>query len=182
MFDKKKISDEKLIYFICKNDKQLYSEIIKRYEKKLMRYVFYLLQDNEQAQDVVQETFIKAYINLKSFNPKKKFSSWIYRIAHNEAINILNKTKKHVRIREGIEFESDINVEDEFFKKELKHIVHKCLGQLPILYREPLTLFYLEEKSYEEISDILRLPVGTVGVRINRAKILMKKICQKLKR
>ena len=81
-----------------------------------------------------------------------------------------------------VDFNSGLNIEDEFIKTELKKTTHDCLKQLPIKYREPLSLYFLEEKTYEEISDIIRMPINTVGTHIYRAKILMKKICKKLKR
>ena len=172
-------SDEDIVEMVRKKDKELYSEIIKRYESKLLRYSNYLVNDGDLAGDIVQESFIKAYINLNGFDLKKKFSSWIYRIAHNEAMNAVKKQKKHVPMYESFDVDSGVDLEDEIIVKEMKSRTHNCLSQMPVIYREPLSLFYIEEKSYEEISDILRIPVGTVGTRVNRAKILMKKLCQK---
>lgn len=181
MQDYSKITDEELVESIRSKDKELYAEIIKRYQAKLMRYVVNIIQDDDKAADVVQDTFIKTYINLNGFDVKKKFSSWIYRIAHNEAINLLNKHKKQLPLNQEVDFDSGISLEDELIKKELKTRAHYCLSQIPLHYRDPLSLYFLEEKSYEEISDILRIPVSTVGTRISRAKILMKTICQKTK-
>ena len=175
----KNLSDEQIVKNVRTKDKNLYAEIIHRYEKKLLRYALYLVNDEQLAADAVQEGFIKAYVNLHSFNAKMKFSSWLYRIVHNQAINLIHKNKQHVSIEEGLEIDSEINLEDDLIKKELKTHLHDCINQMPILYKEPLTLYFLEEKSYEEISDILRLPIGTVGTRINRAKHLVKKLCQK---
>ena len=93
MQELQKYSDEELVEIIKSKDKEIFAEIIKRYEKKLLRYANYLLNDSDKASDVVQESFIKAYVNLNSFNNKFKFSSWIYRIVHNEAINHINKNK-----------------------------------------------------------------------------------------
>jgi RNA polymerase sigma-70 factor, ECF subfamily len=179
MNDISKFPDEKVVEIVRTKDKELYVEIIKRYQAKLLRYATYILNDKHMGADAVQESFIKAYINLNGFNINKKFSSWIYRIVHNEAINILRKQKKQLPINEKIDIDSGINLEDDFIKNELKHHMQECLNKISVIYREPLSLYYLEEKSYEEISDILRVPVGTVGTRINRAKGLMKKICQK---
>ncbi|OGZ27300.1 MAG: hypothetical protein A2427_03140 [Candidatus Nealsonbacteria bacterium RIFOXYC1_FULL_40_7] len=181
MKDISKLSDEKIIELICKTDKELYVHVIKRYQEKLMRYANYLINDEHCAADVVQESFIKAYINLNGFDTKKKFGSWIYRIVHNEALNLINKQKKQISLHEDKDFDSGIDIEDDLIKKELESRAHKCLSQMPIIYKEPLSLFYLEDKSYEEISDILRIPISTVGTRIKRAKSLMKKICQKIK-
>lgn len=174
-----KLSDEDIVKIVRSSNKEIYSEIIERYQKKLLRYASYLLNDDHMASDAVQEAFIKAYINLNSFNTKKKFSSWIYRIVHNQAMTLISKNKKHVKMNDEIEYDSGIDLEDDLIKKELVDHTHKCLNSMPIQYKEPLSLFFLDEKSYEEISDILRIPIGTVGTRISRAKKIMKKLCEK---
>lgn len=179
MKDKAKLTDEELVEAVRSRDKELYAEVIRRYQAKLLRYAGYIMGDEQKGADAVQEGLIKAYVNLKSFNTKRKFSSWIYRIVHNEAMRMLKKDKKLRRMDEGREYESGVNLEDEVIKKEMLKRAHSCLKKMPLIYREPLSLFYLEEKSYEEISDILRIPLGTVGTRINRAKGILKKICQK---
>ena len=179
MADTSKLSDEQLVKYVREQDKQAYAEIINRYEDKLVRYAVYLTGDADKAADVVQEAFIKAYINLNGFDIKKKFSSWVYRIVHNEAMGVLRKHNKNIPILEDVDFDSGIDLENDLIKKELRAHTHYCLGRMPILYREPLSLYFLEDKSYDEISDILKIPIGTVGTRINRAKILMRKICQR---
>jgi RNA polymerase sigma-70 factor, ECF subfamily len=87
----KDFSDEQLVEEVRSKDQELYSHIVDRYQAKLMRYIKYLIFDEYKAADVVQETFIKAFINLNGFDTRKKFSSWIYRIAHNEAMNSVKK-------------------------------------------------------------------------------------------
>lgn len=181
MVDISKLSDEEVVTITRTKNKEVYAEIIKRYQKKLMRYAKYLINDDNKASNVVQDAFIKAYINLNSFNVKQKFSSWIYRIVHNEAINLINKYKKEKPLFENIDFDSGLNIEEEYAQNEVIKIVRVCLEEIPLLYREPLSLYFLEDKSYNEISDILRIPIGTVGTRINRAKLIMKKICQRKK-
>ncbi len=181
MEDLKKISDEQVVDYVRNKDQEAYLEIVLRYQEKLTRYANYLIRDENKSEDVVQNTFIKAFINLNSFNIKKKFSTWIYRIAHNEAINEILKHKHEIPILEDMDFESNEDMEMDFSKNETKEKIQDCLSKIPPLYSEPLSLFFLEEKSYEEISDILRIAIGTVGTRINRAKILMKKICQTMK-
>src|SRR4030065_22556 len=101
------------------------------------------------------------------------------RIVHNEAMNSISKQKKHIPLYKDIDFDSGINLEEDLIKKELKLHANNCLQQMQKIYSEPLALYFLEEKSYGEISDILRIPVGTVGTRINHAKGIMQKICQK---
>lgn len=177
MTDVSNFTDEQLIKYIRDQDNQKYAEIITRYKTKLMRYAVYLTRDESKASDVVQEAFIKAYININSFNLDNKFSSWIYRIVHNEAMTVLRKTQNHISMLEDFDWDCGINIEDEFIKKELQAHANECLTKIPIIYREPLSLYFLENRSYEEISDILRIPIGTVGTRINRAKAIMKKIC-----
>jgi RNA polymerase sigma-70 factor (ECF subfamily) len=179
MSDISTLSDSEVVEIVRTKDKEAFAEIIKRYQTKLMRYAGYIMGDEYKGADVVQEGFIKAYINLNGFDTKKKFSSWIYRIVHNEAMNMQSKHKKQVPMNNEIEHDSGIDLEDDFIKNELINRTHHCLDKMLNIYREPLSLFYLEEKSYEEISDILRIPIGTVGTRVNRAKGIMKKLCQK---
>lgn len=175
----KNLSDEELIDIVIK-DKNAYEEIIDRYEKKIFRYVFYLIGNKQDAQDVSQEAFIKIYINLLGFNKKLKFSSWIFRIAHNEAINFLKKKKINLNFNEEIyQMKDEKEIDDEWFKKELVNKVKICLQQLPILYREIIDLYYFEEMSYEQIADVLKIPSGTVAIRLSRAKKILKDLCQK---
>ncbi len=136
------------------------------------------MHDEIKAADIVQNAFIKAFVNLHGFVKEKRFSSWIYRIVHNEAMNMLSRQKNEVPLVEDMDIESGENIESECITAEIQQRVQRCLTKIPILYSEPLALFFLEERSYEEISDILRIPIGTVGTRISRAKQLMKGICQ----
>lgn len=179
MSDYEIFSDEEMVEKIRSIDQDFYAIIIERYQNKLLRYATNLIKDKDKAADVVQDSFIKAFINLKSFDIKKSFSSWIYRIVHNEAMNIIVKHQKEIKFPDDIDFKSQEDIGKDFEKKEIVAKVEKCLAKIPLLYSEPLALFYIDEKSYKEISDILRLPMGTVATRISQAKILMKNICQK---
>jgi RNA polymerase sigma-70 factor (ECF subfamily) len=182
MVDIKKLSDEELVTFVIEKEKEAYVELVKRYEEKLVRYANYLLQDVHIAEDVVQDSFIKAFVNLKGFNTKKKFSSWIYRIVHNEAINKIKKDKKKISLEKNSwikeVFDSGEDIEADFEKAETVKMVRSCLKKLSFDYRSPLSLFYLEEKTYDEISDILKMPTSTVGTRIRRGKEKLAKICK----
>ena len=181
MLDLSKFSDEEVVEITRIDNKEAYAEIIKRYQGKLMRYATYLVNDAEKASDVVQDAFIKAYINLNSFDTKRKFSSWIYRIVHNEALNLIKKHKKKIPLFEYLDVDGGAGILEEYTREEVGRIVRVCIKELPLLYKEPLSLYFLEEKSYSEISDILRIPIGTVGTRIKRAKLAMRQICQKKK-
>ena len=180
MRNEKNLGDSELVVKIRTVDKQLYAQIVDRYEEKLLRYVTYLIHDENVAADVVQNTFIKAYINLNAFDKNKKFSSWIYRISHNEAMNAIKKYHKEVKMNEDFDMPSDTDLNEEFSKNEMKKMVNSCLDTMPVKYSEVLVLYFLEDKSYEEIGYILRIPSGTVGTRINRGKALMKKLCKNL--
>ncbi len=180
---KNNLSDEELVEKIRKENSELYVEIVKRYQQKLYRYLKYLTNNSTEVEDLVQNVLIKTYQNLFSFNIKKKFSSWIYRIAHNEGINFLRNRKREKQI--SLE---DLNsplagnsssMNDNLIKEEVQKNVKQCLDKLEPKYREPLILYYFEDKSYKEISDILRIPIKTVGTFIFRGKKIMKAICQK---
>ena len=180
----KTITDEQLVQKITTGDKELYSEIVQRYQAKLVRYTTMLLNGNvAAAEDVVQETFIKSYINLRSFNVKRKFSSWIFRISHNEAMNYIRKHKKEIQ-HDDEEWESKIvdyrpnqsEEVDEMFKNKK---ISKALSKLDLKYREPLVLYIYHGNSYAEIGNILKMPAATVGVRISRAKTQLKTIFKK---
>ena len=177
------LSDEKLVEKVRTKNHQLYGEIVKRYQQKLYRYLRYLTNQPDEAEDLVQNVFIKAYRNLFGFDTKRKFSSWIYRIAHNEGVNHLKKMQKLKKV-----FFQDHNVlfspvnnspEDELIRQEIQKKMKECLDELKSKYREPLILYYFEDKSYQEISDVLKIPVGTVGTFISRGKLILKAICQK---
>src|SRR3989339_464751 len=127
----KNVKDEELVEVIRLKDQELYTLIVKRYQDKLLRYANYLVNDEQQSADVVQEALIKGFINLNSFDKKKKFSSWIYRIVHNEAINFITKNKKAIKLDPEFEIADTKNIEEEYFKKEITAEVAICLDKIP---------------------------------------------------
>lgn len=157
----------------------------KRYEEKLLRYIIRISKfSREDAEDVLQEVFIKTYYNLNGFDSELQFSSWIYRIAHNETVSAIRK--KVVRPVIYLE-ESDLEKFGDVFDmaKELdnsfdRKIIDTALSRLDEKYREVLVLRYLDEKDYVEIADILKKPVSTVGNLILRGKKLFKEEYEKL--
>ncbi|HRV76043.1 MAG: RNA polymerase sigma factor [Candidatus Nomurabacteria bacterium] len=162
------------------NNLVYFEDLILRYEPKLLRYVRSLGVEQNLAYDVVQDCFIKAYRNIRSFNPKKgKWSSWIYRIAHNCAMDSFKKSKKDLTVDED-EWWDSISVpetitEELNIKLNNENLMYG-LRKVDLKYREPLTLYYLENKSYKEIGDILRMPVPTVSTRIKRGKDKLKEV------
>ena len=173
-------SDEVIVVDIVHGNIDSYEILMARYEAKLHRYVTYLIHDPTTARDVVQETFIKAYRNLQGFNPRYKFSSWIYRIAHNEAMNAVKKFAYHADDDiEALSDESyDAGLDEVVDKKILKRHVHDCLKQLEPKYRDVIQLVYFERMKYEEASDVLYVPASTIGVWLSRAKTRLKHICE----
>ncbi len=173
------ISDQSLAIQLQSKDLSALATLIDRYQAPLLRYVRYLGAENDD-EDIVQDTFIKMYQNIQSYRPANKFSSWIYRIAHNTAISALRSSKFTIPWEEYLDSFIKADPVDNIDQNLQKDKVKKCLSQIPLHYREPLALYYLEEKSYSEIMDILHIPMGTVSARINRAKQKMRSICQKI--
>lgn len=173
--------DVDIILRIVSGDVEAYAEIMQRYEPKLLRYVTYLIHDSQAARDVVQITFIKAYQNLRGFDLKYKFSSWIYRIAHNEAMNSV-KSANHMTdedISESPDVGYEPTIADTIDEDVLKEDVKKCVSQLDPKYKDVVQLVYFEHMKYEEVSDVLHVPTSTVGVWLSRAKAQLKRICEK---
>ncbi len=180
--------------YFNKNDKELvklslqnsesFLYIVQRYEKPLMRYIKRITNLRlEDAEDLLQEIFIKIYINLNDFNPNLKFSSWIYRIAHNEVISNFRKLRiRPQKVDAEINTEilkkitSDLNLEKKLDQKILQTKIMYIINKLDIKYKEVIILKYLENKSYQEISDIIKKPKNSVGILIKRAKIKLNNI------
>jgi len=179
-------SDAELVKLaLSKPDNFLY--IMKRYEKPLFYYIRRISSfDPEDCEDILQDVFIKVYRNLNGFDTKLKFSSWIYRITHNEVISKFRKSKARPQTvtsevsEEILDFiKADINFEKEIDNKKLREMINAVLLEMDIKYRDVMVLRYFEEKNYKEISDILRKPEGTVGTLLNRAKKQFNKIYHK---
>ena len=177
------LSDEELIVKIREKDPELYAEIIQRYQSKLSHYLRKFIKDFDEIEDVLQDVFIKAYKNLYGFNPDRRFSSWIYRIAHNEAINHIKKYYNRGRISfDELEYEiigEKMDLAERIDLKIDREKIGLAFNDLKLKYKEVILLYYFEDRSYEEISDILRMPVSTVGTYISRGKKQLKEILLK---
>ncbi|MEN9920963.1 MAG: hypothetical protein RL538_856 [Candidatus Parcubacteria bacterium] len=171
-------SDEEIVKNTLTDPNQ-YGLLMERYEAKLKRYVTRLgIRNTDDQLDVLQEIFIKAYRNLNGFDTSLSFSSWIYRIAHNEAISFYRK--KNVRpeghlVGDGDEIlgflaSSQEGEEVKFDKVINADEVNRALEHLDEKYREPIILRFFEHKEYDEISDILEIPIGSVGTLLHRGK------------
>jgi RNA polymerase sigma-70 factor, ECF subfamily len=173
------LTDEELAQLVQKGDKEKFGVLMERYQAKLFRYGRKFLPSHDNIEDAVQDVFIKTYQNIQSFDSSQKFSPWIYRIAHNTYINTIKKNSLNPAYL--FDFDTLVShtvVEDPLVREreqqEMKQAIDKALLQIEPKYREILVLYYIEDLSYKEISEILHIPIGTVGVRIMRAKDLLK--------
>lgn len=171
-----KLSLDNPDHFLC---------LTKRYESKLLRYIMRISKfSHEDAEDVLQDVFIKTYYNLNEFNSELKFSSWIYRIAHNQTISEIRKKVSRPSVpfkKEDIDrFEDAFDMVKEIDNSFDREVIDKVLSHLDEKYSEVLILRFLDEKDYIEISDILKKPVSTVGNLIARGKVIFEKEYDKL--
>lgn len=181
------MTDEQLVIETLK-DPETYAFLVERYEEKLIRYILRISSGSrEDAEDTLQDVFLSAYKNLNDFDPDLKFSSWIYRIAHNKVISHFRRitARPKTTTYEGDTQLLNILASEEDIAKNLekKHTaeqVREIIEQLDPRYKEVLVLKFLEEKDYKEISDILQKPMGTVATLINRAKKQFKEKTEKL--
>lgn len=175
-------TDEELVPLVLENQND-FSYLVHRYQDKLSRYVRRLSNlSPEEAEDVLQNIFIKAYLNLNDFDSSLKFSSWIYRIAHNEVIDNYRRSKARPKLLDSDisdsqvkELSGDFDLFADVANVELRARIHEAISRLDPKYREALILKFIEDKDYQEISDIIKKPMGTVASRINKAKIQLRR-------
>ena len=173
-------TDEQVAVLVQKGDSESFGVLMDRYERKLFSYARKFLTGQDNIEDVVQEVFIKTYQNIKSFDASQKFSPWIYRIAHNTFVNALRKNAKSpLRFFDFDTFTAHPVYEDtmpiEKEQKRVNEVIDQGLDKLSPEYREIIILYYIQNLSYKEIADILHIPIGTVSVRLLRAKKALKK-------
>lgn len=176
---KKELTDNELVEIVREHDPERYAELIERYQGKLFAYLYRLTGAREETEDLLQDVFIKAFRNLRSYDTERKFSSWIYRIAHNEAVNhIKRRSLKRFIPWEDITATKDMlrmssaeeGADTAHIREEVRQEVDEVINRLPFKYKQVLLLRYYSDKSYEDISEILGKPINTVGTLINRAK------------
>lgn len=182
--DKKKsqflYTDEMLISRFQSGDENAYVELVNRYKDKLTNFVFYFLKDEEHSEDIVQETFIRLYEKKHYYKEIAKFSTWIYTIARNLANTELRKKSrtKIMYLSQMSNYKKDYdlkssdpelnkNIENEFLMKE----IHAAIDKLPENYKSAIILRDIQGLDYEQISNIIGVPLGTVKSRINRARL-----------
>lgn len=176
--DDQELTDEAVVIKALA-DKEQFGVLMDRYETKLRRYIARLgIRNPDDQLDVLQDIFIKVYRNLNGFDPKLKFSSWIYRIAHNEAISAYRK--KNVRPEGHLIADSEellsfaagnLDSAELLFDHAINaEVLRQALLKLNKKYEAVLILRFFEHKDYDEISDILQIPIGSVGTLIHRGK------------
>lgn len=172
--------EDNVLVEAAKVDPENFGWLMDRYELPITRYLVRLTGWAEpEVKDILQETFIKAYRHLNDFDPELKFSSWLYRIAHNQAVDALRHHTN--RPAAGILPVEDVarllpsltNLTEEFISQETITKVRQSILKLPPHYRDVLILRFLEEKEYDEIVDILKKPKGTVATLIKRGRALL---------
>jgi RNA polymerase sigma-70 factor (ECF subfamily) len=166
---------------VLKGDQSAYEEIVEIYKDKVFQLCYRILGNRHEAEDMAQEAFIRAYVNISSFNIDLKFSTWLYRIATNLCIDRIRKKKPdyyldaEVSGTDGLTMYSQIASdtilpEDEIESLELQETIQREITKLPEKYRSVIVLKYIEELSLNEISEILDIPLGTVKTRIHRGR------------
>lgn len=171
---------------VRKGDQNAFGEIVELYKGKVFQLCFRMLGNSHEAEDISQEAFIRAYINIERYNIDRKFSTWLYRIATNLCIDRIRKKKPdyyldaEVAGTEGLTLYSQIPAsqlapDEEVSKIELQEIIQNEILKLPEKYRAVIVLRYIEELPLLEISKILDLPIGTVKTRIHRGREALRK-------
>lgn len=183
------MSDEELVEKIKKGDIDAYEEIIKKYENKVCGIIYHMIKNQNDVEDLVQEVFIKVYKNLSKFKGDSSLYTWIYKITVNLCLDEVKKRKNIIYLDEKLEVEdgelerelpsSDKTQVELYEEKELKEKLHKCIGKLPEKQRVMIVLRDIKGFSYEEISEITSVKLGTVKSQINRARLKLKELLDK---
>ncbi len=167
-------------------DQRAYTLLTKRHKGAVYQIIYKIVRDRETANDLVQDTFMKAFSSLASYRSEYRFSTWLYKIAANCSIDHLRKQRikvlsldRKLETKDGT-MEMDIadysyHPERDLVRKEQRCSIQDAIASLPDKYREVIIYRHKDDKSYEEIADLLSIPVGTVKARIFRARELLKK-------
>lgn len=177
------VTDRELVESSIRGADRGFEELVRRYQRPISAYVYRMVGDYEAALDLTQEIFIKVYGSLARYRPEFKFSTWIYKIAHNAAVDHLrrNSVREHslVKESEGDQYElpiesGNLTPEQESERAERRLEIEAVVGSLPVPYRELIILRHSQDLTYEEIVEVTGLPLGTVKNRLFRARELMR--------
>ena len=171
------MEDAELINQILKGNMNAFTFLVNRYQKLVVHITKRLIQRQEEVEDVCQDVFLKVYQNLGKYRNECKLSTWIATIAYNTSINYLRKFKKNIEVNP---YDSHVlrNLtnykSDDYERTDLHQYIHEQIELLPVQYRTVLTLYHLEEFSYQEIEQITGMPEGTIKSYLFRAKALLR--------
>jgi len=168
-------NDNELISEILNGKTEIYKEVILRYQKPVFNLVIRMVRNYDEAKDITQNIFIKAYYNLSTFNFDHKFFSWLYRIGVNESLNFINNRKQYDEYYEE-NYRTDKSPADIIEKNEESIKIHNAIEMLKEEYRTLIILKHFQELSYEEIADVVSIPVKKVKSRLFTARNLLKEI------
>lgn len=171
---------------VKKGDQSAFEDVVGIFQNRIYQHCLRMVGNTHEAEDLAQEAFIRAYINIYSFDNNRKFSTWLYRIATNLTIDRLRKRKPdyyldaEIKGTEGLNMYSQLATderlpEDEVEGLELQNHIHQEIASLPPIYRSIIILRYLEEFTLKEISEIMDIPLGTVKTRIHRGREALRK-------
>lgn len=179
------LTDQEIVVQARQGRESAYRELVRRYERPIFSLLYRMVRDRELAEDLAQETFVKALNAIESYRPEYKFSSWIFKIANNAAIDHLRRREldtlsiegsPHAATPEAVEATAlqigavQESALDEVVARELGGTIEEAIGRLRPEYRSCILLRHVEGHSYDEIAEILDLPLGTVKTYIHRAR------------
>lgn len=177
---KAKVTDEELIARFQQGDVQAFDILVRRYKDQLLNYVFRFVGNRSDAEDIVQETFLRVYKNKHYYKEIAKFSTWVYTIAGNLAKTELRRRKRRkvFSVSNFVNEERDYDIPDLEKNPEREvdgtikdDIIQRAIEKLPSKFKEVILLRDVQGFSYEEISQILNIPLGTVKSRVNRGRL-----------
>jgi RNA polymerase sigma-70 factor, ECF subfamily len=169
------IEDKSLVNRCLEGDGGAYSELVEKYYKTIFRLAQKILRNYDDAEEITQSVFVKAYENLKTYNPKYKFFSWLYRITVNETLNFSKKKSYTEGIDEKITSD-EYNPGEIYDRTELGEKIQDALMEIDMLYRLPVVLKHFLDYSYKELSTLLDIPEKTVKSRLFTGRQLLKDI------
>lgn len=171
---------------VLKGHQDAFEEIVTLFQHRLYQVCYRMLGNAQEAEDIAQEAFVRAYTNIHTYDQNRKFSTWLFRIATNLCIDRIRKKKPDYYLdaevpgTEGLNMYSQIAApgelpEEQVEKMEMQERIHYEIGRLPDKYRSVIILRYIEELPLQEIGDILKLPLGTVKTRVHRGREALRK-------
>ena len=180
------LEDDKLVEQAVGGSEQAYKKLVNKYERALYFHILKMIKNKDKVEDLVQEVFVKAFDNLTSYSTNYAFSTWLYRIATNHTIDYLRKKKlQTLSIDEPVKSgdgemkmqlpDDSAQTDQNIIQSQRQKIVQQAIDDLPKKYRDVIKLRHMQEKSYQEIADILDSPLGTVKAHIFRAREMLYK-------